>query len=411
MKVGFGYQIGKRHAAETDPEMHICQDLAAVYSDEEISVIAVADGKAGRNMPAAAVAAAQVNVDTMIAFFRDPATWRIKGKNDFKETALRMLDSSLETVAGGEEYAYEELRATVSAVAVRANGEFLAVSIGDGSVVAFDQELQPKMLIPPYREGAKNRTVYTNDAEGARAHIAVWGGTLKSSKFLAFAVFTDGADSLMRRGKEGAQILRTAAACTLLGSGDKYIREAISEIAENDTRDDVSMAVLTAETSEGAVAAKKVILEQRVAKEKAQKEAPKVELEKPAEPETAEQAAPAAEPEPEPMPMPNPPMPEQETPAPEAEEVKTEEPEAEEPKAEEPKAEPADAAAELDIPVNADPTPCETTILRAVYAEPLSAKELVNGGHVRKGRVLENVLPLLRAHRIRYEDGKFRANE
>ena len=109
--------------------------------------------------------------------------------------------------------------------------------------------------------------------------------------------------------------------------------------------------------------------------------------------------------------MPNPPMPEQETPAPEAEEVKTEEPEAEEPKAEEPKAEPADAAAELDIPVNADPTPCETTILRAVYAEPLSAKELVNGGHVRKGRVLENVLPLLRAHRIRYEDGKFRANE
>ena len=52
MKAGFGYQIGRRHAAETDPEMHVCQDLAAAYTDDEISVIAVADGKAGKNLPA-----------------------------------------------------------------------------------------------------------------------------------------------------------------------------------------------------------------------------------------------------------------------------------------------------------------------------------------------------------------------
>ena len=404
MKAGFGYQIGRRHAAETDPDMHVCQDLAAAYTDDEISVIAVADGKAGRNLPAAAVAAARVNVDTLIAFFRDPATWRIKEKNDFKETALRMLDSSLETVAGGEEFSYEELRATVSAVAVRANGEFLAVSIGDGSVVAFDQEMQPKMLIPPYREGPKNRTVFTNDPEGAKKHIAVYGGTLRFSKFLSFAVFTDGADSLMRKAEEGAKILRTAAACTLFGSGDEFIRQAISEIAENDTRDDVALAVLTAETSEASVAAKKVILEQRAAKETVAEqkpeaetgaEAPKVELEKPAEEKTAEEKPEAAE-----MPLPNPPMPE-EAPA-EAEAPK------EEPKAEE---KPADSAAELDIPVNAEPTPFETTILRAVVAEPLTAQELVAGGHVRKGRVLENVLPLIRANRIRYEDGKFRSNE
>lgn len=399
MKAGFGYQIGRRHSAETDPDMRICQDLAEAYTDDEIAIIAVADGKAGRNLPAAAVAAARVNIDTLIAFFRDPATWRIKEKNDFKETALRMLDSSLETVAGGEEFSYEELRATVSAVAVRANGEFLAVSIGDGSVVAFDQEMQPKMLIPPYREGPKNRTVYTNDPEGAKKHIAVYGGTLRFSKFLSFAVFTDGADSLMRKAEEGAKTLRTAAACTLFGSGDEFIRQAISEIAENDTRDDVALAVLTAETSEASVAAKKVILEQRAAKEAAaeqkpeaetEAEAPKVELEKPAEekPEAAE------------MPLPNPPMPEE---APAEAEAPAEEPKAEE--------KPADSAAELDIPVNAEPTPFETTILRAVVAEPLTAQELVAGGHVRKGRVLENVLPLIRANRIRYEDGKFRSNE
>ena len=400
MKAGFGYQIGRRHAAETDPEMHVCQDLAAAYTDDEISVIAVADGKAGRNMPAAAVAAAQVNVDTMIAFFRDPATWSIKKKDDFKEPALRMLDSSLETVAGGEEFSYEELRATVSAVAVRKNGEFLAISIGDSSIVAFDQEMQPKMLIPPFREGLKNRTVYTNDPDGARKHIAVYGGTLRFSRFLAFAAFTDGADALMRKAEEGAQILRTAAACTLYGSGDEYIQQAISEIAENDTRDDVALAVLTAESSEASVAARKVILEQRTVKEaekaEAPEEEPKVDVEKPAEtPENTETTE---------MPLPNPPMPEKPAEA----EAPAEEAPKEEPKAEE---KPADDAAELDIPVNADPTPCETTILRAVYAEPLTAQELVAGGHVRKGRVLENVLPLIRANRIRYEDGKFRANE
>ena len=406
MKAGFGYVIGRRHAAETDPEMHICQDLAAAYTDDEISVIAVADGKAGRNLPAAAVAAAQVNVETMIAFFRDPATWRIKEKNDFKDTALRMLDSSLETIAGGEEFAYEELRATVSAVAVRANGEFLAVSIGDGTIVAFDKDLQPHILIPPYREGPKNHTVYTNDPDGARKHIAVWGGTLRSSKYLSFAVYTDGADSLTRKGEDGAKILRTAAACTLFGSGDEYIKQAISEIAENDTRDDVSLAVLTAETSEASVAAKKVILEQRAAKEAAkakeqEAEAPKVELDKPAEepqqPETQEAPATAE------MPLPNPPMPE-EAPA----EAPAEAPQEEAEAPAEPK---ASDASELDISVSADPTPCETTILRAVYAEPLTAQELVAGGHVRKGRVLENVLPLIRANRIRYEDGKFHANE
>lgn len=390
MKTGFGYVIGRRHAAETEPEMRICQDVAATYSDDEISIIAVADGKAGRNLPAAAVAAAQVNVDTMIAFFRDPATWKIRVKDDFKETALRMLDSSLETIAGGEEFSYEELRATVSAVAVRANGEFLVVSIGDCTVIAFDQAFQPHVLIPPYREGHKNRTVYTNEPDRARAHIAVWGGTLRSSKYLSFAVYTDGADALTRRGEEGAQVLRTAAACTLFGSGDEYIQQAIGEIAENDTRDDVALAVMTAETGEASVAAKKVILEQRgAAKDTAA-----------AEPEETAEVTETPETPAEPEQIPNPPMPEQ------AEAPAEESGEAEAPGAETP----ADDAAEPEVPVNEDPTPCETTILRAVYAEPLSAQELVSGGYVRKGRVLENVLPLLRANRIRYEDGKFRAN-
>ena len=228
MKTGFGYVIGRRHAAETDPDLRLCQDLAECYSDEDVSIIAVADGKAGRNTPAAAAAAARVNVDTIIAFFRDPAIWRIAEKNDFKARALQMLDSSLETVAGGGEFQYEELRATVSAVAVRSNGEFLAISIGDGTVVAYNKEMQPSVLIAPYREGPKNRTVYTNDMDGADAHMAAWGGTLEQSNFLAFAVFTDGANHLTRS-EDGKTILRTAAACTLFGSGDEYITEAIQD--------------------------------------------------------------------------------------------------------------------------------------------------------------------------------------
>lgn len=391
MKAGFGYTIGRRHAAEQDPELCICQDLAASYSDEELTIIAVADGKAGKNAPAAAAAAAQINIDTIIAFFCDPATWRIAEKNDFKETALRMLEGSLETVAGGEEFTLSELRATITAVAVRENGEFLALSIGDGTVVALDQELNPSVLIPPYREGIKKRTVYTNDPDGARAHMAAWGGTLEQSEFLAFAIFTDGADYLTRRMVDGANILRTAAACTLFGSGDEYIREAISEIAAEHSRDDVSLAVLTDETEEAFAVAKSVLLEARAAKEDSDTAAEAQEIlaepigSEPYEPETYEtEVYLEEETENTEVPvealedLPHPPMPAAKAPAP-----------------------------VVDPDLDSEPTPCELTVLRAVYAEPRTAQELVADGYIPKGRVLETVIPLLRASRLRYENGQF----
>ena len=380
MKTGFGYVIGRRHAAETDPDLRLCQDLAECYSDEDVSIIAVADGKAGRNTPAAAAAAARVNVDTIIAFFRDPAIWRIAEKNDFKARALQMLDSSLETVAGGGEFQYEELRATVSAVAVRSNGEFLAISIGDGTVVAYNKEMQPSVLIAPYREGPKNRTVYTNDMDGADAHMAAWGGTLEQSNFLAFAVFTDGANHLTRS-EDGKTILRTAAACTLFGSGDEYITEAIGDIAAEHTRDDVSLAVMVDESDSAFSAAKIALLEAKAAKSaQAEEEAP--ENEEPAEtgePDEIEQPYESAVdevPEEAPVeetdeetdtdlsdPLPNPPMPQQR-------------------------------------PVSEEPTPAETVVLRAVYAKPMDAAELVREGYVRYGRILETTLPLLRSGKI-----------
>ena len=390
MKTGFGYVIGRRHAAEPDPELQICQDLAETYTDEEVSIIAVADGKAGKNSPEAAVAAARINVDTIIAFFRDPATWRIAEKNDFKRTALQMLDSSIETVAGGGEFRYEELRATVSAVAVRANGEFLAISIGDGTVVAYDHNLKPSVLIAPYRDSSRKRTVYTNDPDGADAHMSAWGGTLTQSDFLAFAVFTDGADYLTRRDTDGLNILRTAAACTLFGSGDEYIKEAISEISAEHTRDDVSLAVLTEENEQAFAAAKAVLLEAKAAKEAANAAAEAQEiLADPTEnDDTAEETAPAAE---------------AEQPAEESHEIPQEAGE----EAEELPNPPMPA----QPPVSADPTPAELVVLRAVYAKPMTAAELVAEGHVRYGRILESTLPLIRAGKIRSENGKFAANE
>lgn len=388
MKTGFGYVIGRRHAAETDPDLRLCQDLAECYSDEDVSIIAVADGKAGRNTPAAAAAAARVNVDTIIAFFRDPAIWRIAEKNDFKARALQMLDSSLETVAGGGEFQYEELRATVSAVAVRSNGEFLAISIGDGTVVAYNKEMQPSVLIAPYREGPKNRTVYTNDMDGADAHMAAWGGTLEQSNFLAFAVFTDGANHLTRS-EDGKTILRTAAACTLFGSGDEYITEAIGDIAAEHTRDDVSLAVMVDESDSAFSAAKIALLEAKAAKSAQAEEEPEAEEPAEIEPkftvventpdEPAEDEVPEETPEEETDtdlsdPLPNPPMPQQR-------------------------------------PVSEEPTPAETVVLRAVYAKPMDAAELVREGYVRYGRILETTLPLLRSGKICYVDGKFSPNE
>ena len=324
MKTGFAYTIGRRHAAEQDPDMRLCQDLAGSYSDENVTVIAVADGKAGRYMPQAAVAAARANIAAIIDFFREPATWRIAEKNDFKNTALRMLDSALEAAAGNDGFRYEELRATISAVAVRSNGEFLALSVGDGTVVALDQELNPSVLIPPYREGLRGKTVFTNDPDGANAHISVWGGTIEQSGFLAFAVFTDGADYLTRHMADGTNVLRTAAACTLFGSGSEYIEQEITEIAKEHSKDDVALAVLSVETDNAFAVAKNVVIEARAAK--AAQEA----AEAPAEESLDEEELPA------------PPMPEEEV-DPNAEETAPAEP------AEEVSAEDADAPSEEDV--------------------------------------------------------------
>lgn len=391
MKTGSGYVIGRRHAAEPDEEMRLCQDFSATYQDDDVTIIAVADGKAGRNTPQAAVAAARANVSTMIAFLRAPSTWRIAEKNDFKNTALDMLDSALETAAAGGDFDYSELRATVSAVAVRTNGEFLAISIGDGTIVALDPEMNPSVLIPPFREGPRNHTVYTNDLDSAREHMAAWGGTLAQSNFVAFAAFTDGADYLTRRLNEGADILRTAAACTLFGSGDAYIREAIGEIAESHSRDDVSLAIVIDENPALYATAKTILLESRAAKEEAERAAAKEKAAEEAETAAEEIAVP------------------EEILSEKVDEMFTVKPE--EPAAEEELPNPPMPTEEPPLPVSdTDPTPAELVVLRAVYAQPLSAKELVDGGYIRQGRVLESVLPLLRDRKIRYEDGKFRGN-
>ena len=417
MKTGFAYTIGRRHAAEQDPDLRLCQDLAGSYSDETVTIIAVADGKAGRYMPQAAVAAARANISTIIDFFRDPATWRIAEKNDFKNTALRMLDSALEAAAGSEGFRYEELRATISAVAVRSNGEFLALSVGDGTVVALDQELNPSVLIPPYREGQRGKTVYTNDPDGADAHISVWGGTVTQSNFLAFAVFTDGADYLTRHMADGTNVLRTAAACTLFGSGSEYIEQEITEIAKEHSKDDVALAVLSIETENAFAIAKNVVIEARAAKA-AQEAAAAEEVDGDT---TTEEELPA------------PPMPEEEVdPNADAEETASEESaqenaedgteESAEPAAEDVTEEPTEEISEEITeeepapepepePVNTDPTPAEVLVLRAVFARPLTADELVSEGIIRKGRILETVLPLIRAGRIRYENGRFAGNE
>ena len=414
MKSGFAYTIGRRHAAEQDPDLRICQDYADSYSDENVTIIAVADGKSGKNSPQAAVTAARANVDAVIAFFRDPATWRIAEKNDFKETALRMLNKALEAAADGA-FRFEALRATISAVAVRANGEFLAISIGDGTVAALDREMHPTILLPPYREGARgNRTVYTNDLNGSKAHMSVWGGTLPQSNFIAFTAFTDGADSLTRRKEESTNVLRMAAACTLFGSGNAYISEAIGEIADTYTKDDVALAILTVESDETYATAKNILLEAKAAKDAAA---------------AAEETAAPADPPAPPMPEEIPPMPEedvdretQDETVPQEESEPQEIPDDESPAEENAAEDTADAETETEesapeeetsdiddeLP---DPTPAELVILRAVFAHPRTADELTAEGFVRKGHIIEATLPLIRAGRIRYEDGKFAGNE
>jgi hypothetical protein len=215
----------------------------------------------------------------MIAFFQNKWTWRITDKNEFKDAALRELMNAYEAEAKNGKYAVDDLSATVSAVALKTNGEFLAISIGSGTVAALNHEMQPSVLIPPN----PNKKRCVNHIDSAKRSIKAWGGTLEQSPFIAFAVYTTGAGSLVMEDSGSQHSLRTAAACTLFGSGDEYISKMMAEIIKNGENKDAALAVIVAESDEAIRVGRAVLLEAQSAQSAALEEAE--EEEKEAEPE------------------------------------------------------------------------------------------------------------------------------
>ena len=283
MKVGAGYMTSRKRPDASAPEKKVSLNRAGTYCDEELSVIVVADGAVGSKRPAACRRAAKINVDTMIAFFQNKWTWRITDKNEFKDAALRELMAAYEAEAKNGKYAVDDLSATVSAVALKANGEFLAVSIGSGTVAALNHEMQPSVLIPPN----PNKKRCVNHIDNAKRSIKAWGGTLEQSPFIAFAVYTTGAGTLVMEDSGSEHSLRTAAACTLFGSGDEYISKMVTEITKDGENKDAALAVLVAESDEANKVAKTVLLEVQSAQSAALEEADEKENE--AEPMTVEE--------------------------------------------------------------------------------------------------------------------------
>ncbi|MEE5993170.1 MAG: protein phosphatase 2C domain-containing protein [Oscillospiraceae bacterium] len=269
MKVGAGYMTSRKRPDAPAPERKVSLNRAGTYCDEDLSVIVVADGAVGTKRPAACRRAAKINVETMIAFFQNKWTWRITDKNEFKDAALRELMTAYEAEAKNGKYAVDDLSATVSAVALKSNGEFLAVSIGSGTVAALNHEMLPSVLIPPN----PNKKRCVNHIDSAKRSVKAWGGTLEQSPFIAFAVYTTGAGALvMEDSSESAHSLRTAAACTLFGSGDEYISKMMAEIIENGENKDAALAVMVAESDEAIKVGRDVLLQAQSAQSAALEE-------------------------------------------------------------------------------------------------------------------------------------------
>lgn len=278
MKVGAGYMTSRKRPDAAAPERKVSLNRAGTYCDEELSVVVVADGAVGTKRPAASRRAAKINVETMIAFFQNKWTWRITDKNEFKDAALRELMTAYEAEAKNGKYAVDDLSATVSAVALKTNGEFLAISIGSGTVAALNHEMQPSVLIPPN----PNKKRCVNHIDSAKRSIKAWGGTLEQSPFIAFAVYTTGAGSLVMEDSGSQHSLRTAAACTLFGSGDEYISKMMAEIIKDGENKDAALAVIVAESDETIKVGRAVLLEAQSAQSAALEE--EAEEEKEAEP-------------------------------------------------------------------------------------------------------------------------------
>ena len=237
MKAAYAIYTGRMHA-ENQAE---CQDFAMAYHDPNLSAIGVSDGCTNAEY---GKEGAQLSVEAALEFVADTDNWHKPEREDIINSLVDAILAKFK--ASG--YPIDELSATLCVAAIKADGEYLVISIGDSTVIAYNNKLEPMPMMKPYNSGNKSCTVFTKDREGCVEHGKVAYFNLDSGDFAGFAIYTDGCEGMFsKKLYEGGRLLRQAAAHTVLEDDPDYFTTLMRRIAETETNDDVSLAILLRE--------------------------------------------------------------------------------------------------------------------------------------------------------------------
>jgi len=234
MKTKFSFKQGKSHAKKNQ----LCQDYAGMYNNQLVSVIAVADGCSGAKFSREA---AIINVEESISYFSNVKNWL----KDSEEELIASLLDCIHARFQKSGLPIDELCATLCVVAVKADGEYMIVSIGDSTVIALEQHLEPLLLVEPFNGAKKSETLFTNDLESCLTYAQFRCNYLHAYHFSGFIIYTDGCERLFsRRLYQGGNLLKQISAHAVLDNDASHLQEMMNYTSNSYTEDDVSMAVV-----------------------------------------------------------------------------------------------------------------------------------------------------------------------
>lgn len=176
---------GRRHRENDIP----CQDKVASYSDEQITIIALADGAGSCDN---SDIGAQITVDTAVSEIKEHFD-DIVGTDDVddaKRMLLTPISQKLLDKASEMEVDYESLSSTLLAVAVK-NETYLIFHVGDG-VIGYVKDDTPLVASIPFNGEFANETDFCTTDTVYRTSKIMKGD---ASAIKSFILMSDGSEA------------------------------------------------------------------------------------------------------------------------------------------------------------------------------------------------------------------------
>lgn len=230
---------GRRHKQRNVP----CQDYTSTYSDDEITIIALADGAGSCEH---SDLGAQVAVDTAIKVIKTSFD-NIVGSEDVydaKRMILGPVTQALMEKATSHSVDYDSLSSTLLVAAVKGDS-YLLFHAGDG-VIGYVKDDSPLIASFPFNGEFANETDFCTTSTIYETSKIYKGN---AEKIKAFIIFSDGVEATFYsyQTKSLRQDIMQIPRWTALFSQDtssQDLHEALEEYISHNTGDDCSIAVM-----------------------------------------------------------------------------------------------------------------------------------------------------------------------